>query len=344
MADQPGWTLAQLGELLQAEVRGPAELILKRPVPAGSNDPHGVTFADSKRYLDKVLLSRVGAVIVSRGTPEIDKPALVCESPRKAYFVLLSLAERQRTFVPGIHEQAIVDPGASVHASASVGALVIVEEDVVIEADARILPFCYIGPGCRIGKGATLMPGAVLVQDVTLGAGAFVHSGAVLGADGFGFVWDGSRQVKIPQVGGVCVGDQVEIGANTAIDRATSGLTVVADDVKIDNLVQIGHNSTIGAHTVIAGQVGVSGSVTIGERAIIGGQAAFADHVSVGNDVALAGRAGVIGDLPDPGQYFGLPVLPVKQAMRILAVQNRLPELLSRIRDLEKEVARLKGN
>ena len=187
------------------------------------------------------------------------------------------------------------------------------------------------------------MPSAILVQDVTIGPGTIVHSGAVLGADGFGFVWDGKKQIKIPQVGSVLLGADVEIGANSTIDRATSGETVIADDVKIDDLVHVGHNSRIGAHTVLAGQVGVSGSVTIGERVVAGGQVAIADHVTICDDVVLAGRTGLMSDLSEPGEYFGVPPTPIKQALRLLALQRKLPEMLDRIKKLEAELEKLKS-
>jgi UDP-3-O-[3-hydroxymyristoyl] glucosamine N-acyltransferase len=164
----------------------------------------------------------------------------------------------------------------------------------------------------------------------------------VIGADGFGFVWDGTRRVKVPHTGGVEIGSDVEIGVNTAIDRATSGETLIGDGVKIDNLVQVGHNTSIGAHSVLAALVGVSGSVTLGERVVVGGQSGFADHLTVGDDVVLAGRTGLFSDLLDPGEYFGLPPKPIGQAMRTIALQQKLPDLVARIRALEEEVERLK--
>ena len=342
MGQPSGWTLGQLGQLLDAEVRGPEGLTIRRPVPAGSDDPEGLTFAESAKYLETVLASKVGAVIVDRDTPEFDKPSLVVDVPRLAFFQLLSMAERKHSVATGVHPTAIIDPGATVSATACIGPYVVVAAEATIGERVQVFPFCYIGPGCTIGDDCRLMPGAVLVQDVSLGSRNLVHSGVVLGSDGFGFVWDGERQVKVPQVGGVQVGPDVEIGSNTTIDRATSGDTTLADDVKIDNLVHIGHNSRIGAHTVLAGLVGVSGSVTLGERVVVGGQAGFADHLTVGDDVLLAGRTGVFGDLVEPGEYFGVPPRPIGHAMRVMALQQRLPELVSRIRALEEELEKLK--
>ena len=342
MGQPSGWTLGQLGQLLGADVRGPSDLRIRRPVPAGSDDPEGVTFAESQKYIETVMASKVGAVIVDRDSPELDKPSLIVDSPRLAFFKLLALAERKTTVEPGVHPTAVVDANASVRSSTCIGPYVVIAGETSIGDRVQVFPFCYVGPGCAIGEDSRLMPGAVLVQDVSLGPRTVVHPGAVLGADGFGFVWDGAKQVKVPQVGGVEIGSDVEIGANTSIDRATSGETVVSDGVKIDNLVQVGHNSRIGAHTVLAALVGISGSVTLGDRVSVGGQSGFADHLSVVDDVLLAGRTGVFSDLSEPGEYFGVPPRPIGQAMRILALQQRLPELVARIRALEEEVERLK--
>lgn len=343
MGQPSGWTLEQLGRLLSADVRGPSDFLVRRPVPAGSNDAEGVTFAESPKYLEKVLESTVGAVIVDRGSPEFEKPALLVDSPRIAFFTLLAVSERRHTNAPGIHSTAVVDAGATVDSSSNIGPYAVVAADAWIGAKVEVFPFCYIGPGCRVEEGCCLMPGVVLLQDVSLGPRTIVHSGAVIGADGFGFVWDGKKRVKVPQAGGVTIGSDVEIGANTAIDRATSGVTIVEDGVKIDNLVQVGHNSKIGAHTALAALVGVAGSVTLGQRVMAGGQSGFADHTTVGDDVVLAGRTGLFGDLIEPGEYFGLPPKPIGQAMRNIALQQKLPDLVARIRALEKEVERLKN-
>jgi len=223
--------------------------------------------------------------------------------------------------------------------SASVGAFAYVESGASIGARSRIFPFAFIGEDCEVGADVVVYPHAVLVQAVKVGDGTIIHSGAVLGADGFGFQWDGKRRLKIPQVGGLHLGDAVEIGANTCIDRATCGETVIEDGVKIDNLVQIGHNSSVKEHTVIAGHSGISGSVTIGRRNVIGGQVAMADHVELGDDIVLAGRTGVIGNLKQPGEYFGTPPMPAREGLRLLALQRRLPELFERLKELEAEVS-----
>lgn len=337
------WTLDELARLLGAELRGDPSVKILRPVPAGSNDPNGVTFAESEAYYDKVANSQVGAVIIGKDAPEMGVPSLVVDSPRMAFFTVLTMSDRAAALAEGIHPTALVSSGSRVDGTARVGAFCVIEPGSEIGAGTQLFPNCYIGPRCKVGDNTRLMPGVVLVQDVEIGAHCVVHAGTVLGTDGFGYVWDGTRHVKIPQVGGVQIGDNVELGSNVTIDRATSGTTQVGSGVKIDNLVQIGHNSNVGDDTVLAALVGVSGSVEIGKRVIAGGQAGFADHLSVTDDVVLAGRTGLFRDITEPGEYFGVPPTPIKQAMRILSLQQKLPEMLARIRELEREVERLKG-
>lgn len=342
MDGRQGWTLEELGRILGAEPRGPHDVRITGPVPAGESDPGGITFAENAAYLEKALSKAVGAIIVWRDAPPFETPALLADSPREAFFRLLSLCDRPLRALAGVHPTAIVHSTSRVSSSARIGAYAIVEEDAEIDDEAEVLPHCFVGPRCKVGRGSRLLPGVVLVQDVVIGERCIVHSGAVLGSDGFGFVWDGRTRIKVPQAGRVTLADDVEIGANTTIDRATAGSTSVDAGAKIDNLVQVGHNSRIGANSVLAGQVGVSGSVEIGKNVVAGGQAAFADHVKCGDDVHLAGRTGLMGDLAGPGEFFGVPPRPIREALRIIAAQSKLPDLLNRVRALELEVERLK--
>jgi UDP-3-O-[3-hydroxymyristoyl] glucosamine N-acyltransferase len=337
-----GWRLSELASAVGGEMEGAADPWIARPVPAGSDDPEGITFAESKRYLERVIASDVGAVLIARDAPDIPKPAIRVDSPRAAFGTILHLAQRPLDLTMGIHPTAVVSPEARVAASAAIGALCVVEGSVAIGAGARIFPLCYVGRGCVLAENVTLYPGVVLVQDVVIGPGSTIHSGAVLGSDGFGYSEDQGVRRKIPQVGRVVVGPDVEIGANACIDRATCGETVIGRGTKIDNLVQIGHNVSIGQDTVLAGQAGVSGSAQIGDRVLVGGQVAITDHAHIVSDVRLAGRTGVMGDITEPGQYFGTPPTRPGEAMRQLASLAKLPELIKRVRQLEEELAQMR--
>lgn len=330
------WTLASLAQLIGGVADGPLDLVLHRPVPAGSDDPHGITFAESEKYLAMVESSGVGAVILTRDC-SIGRPSIHVDNPRLAFGMVLAMFRRPLTIEPGIHTTAVVSPNAKVDPTAAIGPFAVIADYAEVSARARVHAHCYVGEYCTVGEDAELGPRVTLVQDVAIGARSIIYSGAVLGADGFGFFWDGSKRTKVPQVGGVVVGEDVEIGANVTIDRATCGDTIIENGVKLDNLIQIGHNVTIGEHTVIAGLTGISGSVTVGKRVTMGGQVAVNDHTEIGDDVVLAGRTGVMRSVLEPGEYFGTPATPAKPALRLLALQRRLPEIIERLEKLERD-------
>lgn len=339
-----GWTLGEIATMVGGRLAGPADLRIHRAVPAGNDDPQGITFAENEKYLTECLASSVGAVIVPSNVGDVTKPAILVDSPRVAFGVLLAHMARPLPLAPGVHPTAVVSPNAIVDPSASIGAYAVVEGGARVGAGCRVFSFAYVGEGCELGESCTVYPHAVLYQGVVLGARCTVHSGAVIGADGFGYVWDGSKQHKVPQVGGVVIGEDVEIGANTCIDRATCGETVVGDGTKIDNLVQLAHNTSVGDHTVIAGLTGVAGSTKIGDNVTIAGHVSLGDHLEIGDGVVLGGRSAAFQDVTEPGQYFGFPPYPVATAMRIMALQARLPELFRRIKQLEGELEALKRN
>ncbi|MFY9233199.1 MAG: UDP-3-O-(3-hydroxymyristoyl)glucosamine N-acyltransferase [Fimbriimonadaceae bacterium] len=343
MEKQPsGWTLEELATLLGGELSGSGDVRIERPVPSDSPDPAGITFAEDKEHLELAEASGVAAIIVGRECESCSKPTIVVDDPRSAFFKLLALAAYPLPLGQGIHPTAIVSKNALIAPSASIGPYVVVEKGAVIGSNARVFPFCYVGERCKIDEGSTLYPHVVLYRDVQIGKLCVIHSGAVLGADGFGFVWTGKVRQKIPQVGSVTLGDEVEIGANTAVDRATAGATLIGDGTKIDNLVQVGHNVRIGDHCVIAGLAAMAGSSRLGDRVTMGGQAALSHHARVTDDVTLGGRTGVTQDIEEPGEYFGLPAKPLNEAIRSMSLVTKLPTLLARIRELEKQVAELK--
>jgi UDP-3-O-[3-hydroxymyristoyl] glucosamine N-acyltransferase len=213
----------------------------------------------------------------------------------------------------------------------------------VVEARTWIFPLVYVGEGVEIGAECVIYPHVVICDGVRLGNRVIVHPGAVLGADGFGYVFDGDRHRKIPQAGGVILEDDVEIGANTTIDRATLGNTVVRRGTKIDNLVQIGHNVQIGEHSIMAGQVGISGSCRLGRGVMLGGQVGIADHVTVGDGAAVGAQSGVLSDVAPGEKLFGTWARPLTQAKRIWVAEAELPDLIRRTRALERRLERLEA-
>jgi UDP-3-O-[3-hydroxymyristoyl] glucosamine N-acyltransferase len=235
----------------------------------------------------------------------------------------------------------VVAASARVDPSASVGPLAVVDERAVIGPGVRLHAHVYVGPDVQIGEDSTLYPHVTLRESVRVGRRVVIHAGAVLGADGFGFAFDGAEHRKVPQVGGVLIEDDVEIGANTTIDRATFGDTIVRRGTKIDNLVQIGHNVEIGEHSLLVAQVGVSGSSRLGRGVVLAGQVGVADHVTLGDGVVAGAQAGIPSSIEAGTRVLGTPARPAAQAKRIIVVEARLPELLQRVRALEQRLEKL---
>ncbi len=337
-----GWTLAELATLLGGELAGPADLRITRPAPAGEGDAECLTFAGDDKHLLLAQGSAIGAVLVRNGT-HCTKPSIIVASPKSAFNQFLALFSRPLPSEEGIHLTAVVDARARVAATASIGAFAVIEKDVVIGPGCRVYPFCYVGENCTLEDGVVLFPHVVLYQDVHIGARTVVHAGTILGADGFGYAWDGNLHQKVPQVGAVVVRPDCEIGALSAIDRATAGETVVGRGSKIDNLVQVGHNTRLGEHVILAAGVGIGGSTVVGDRVTMAGMVGVGDHLTIADDVMIGARSATTADVPKAGIYMGFPLRPLMEDQRLSILYVRLPELAKRIKDLERRLAELEG-
>ena len=337
------YTLGRLAEALGATLHGDASQLVRGVAPLESAGPEEVSFVTGAKYHRLAAASAAGALVVGPETEDLDRPFLRVTSPQAALIALLRLFHPEPPVEPGVHPTACVAAGAHVDPTAAVAAGAVVERDAVIGPRTSVGALSYVGRGAVLGADVRLYPRVVVRDGVRLGDRVIVHSGAVLGADGFGYAFDGAAHQKIPQVGGLIIEDDVEIGANTAIDRATMGATIVRRGTKIDNLVQIGHNCDIGEHVILVGQVGVSGSCKIGRRAVLAGQVGVADHVTIGEGAVLMAQAGVAGDVPPGEVWTGYPARPASQTRRIWVAEAMLPELLKRVRSLEKQVRELGG-
>jgi UDP-3-O-[3-hydroxymyristoyl] glucosamine N-acyltransferase len=254
---------------------------------------------------------------------------------------LLSLFHPLAPATPGVAPGAVVDAAAAVDPTASIGPLAVIEAGARIGARVRVHALAYVGRGVVVGDDSVLHPHVVLYEGVRLGRGVVVHAGTVLGADGFGYVPGADGHRKIPQVGTVVVEDDVEIGANTTIDRATLGATVIGRGTKIDNLVQVAHNVVVGELCLLAAQTGIAGSSRLGRGVFTGGQAGIADHVTLGDGAMLAAQAGVIQDVEAGARMAGTWGRPAMQWNRIFRLQGELPEMTTRLKTLERRVAEL---
>jgi len=306
---------------------------------AGETD---LCFAETAAQTDAVQVSRAGAVIVPENFPVLPGPLLIrSPEPRLAFFRIAEL------FVPaseiqGVHPSAIIDSTAVLGRDVSIGPCTVIAADVHVGDRCNIGPGCYLGCGVTLGADCIIEANVTLHRDSELGCRCVVHSGTVIGGDGFGFTWDGSRHRKIPQLGRVVIEDEVEIGCNGCVDRATLGETRIRAGTKIDNLVQVAHNTDIGQHVILVSQAGVAGSSTVGTGAVIAGQVAVSDHVNVGARARIGGQSGVTKDVPAGATLFGTPARPMKDTLREIAALAQLPALIRKINQQTKELTILR--
>jgi UDP-3-O-[3-hydroxymyristoyl] glucosamine N-acyltransferase len=341
MAPPGPYTLGELARAIGAALEGDPGRVIAGVAPLETAGPDQISFLTHPKYLSLAKSSRAGALLVPENAVGLPGPLLRSGVPQRALIALIRLFHPAPPIAPGIHPAALVAPAARVHPEASVGAYSVVEGGAVVGRRARIFPMVYVGAEVEVGEEAILYPHVVIREGVRVGRRVIIHPGAVIGADGFGYAFDGTVHQKIPQVGGVVLEDDVEVGANVTIDRATLGDTVIRRGTKVDNLVQIAHNVQIGEDVIVVAQTGISGSCSVGNRAVLAGQVGLADHVTVGEGVRVGAKSGVNHDL-DPGQsYFGYPARPVAEARRIYGALPRLPELLKRMRALEQRLGQL---
>lgn len=300
-----------------------------------------LTFCDDPALLSKAMATEAAAVIVPSDVTDFSMPHIRIRNPRLAFARILELFHPKKVHKPGIHPSAVLGNDVILGSEVSIGAHAVVGDRVLLGDRVIIYPLAYIDDDVSIGDDSVIYPHVSVMRGCLLGSRVILHSGAVLGADGFGFVKDGHCNVKIPQVGTVVLGDDVEIGANTTIDRATTDSTFVGKGTKIDNLIQIGHNTRIGEDCIIVSQAGLAGSITVGDRVTIAAQAGVKDHVEIGSDCIIAGRAGVTKKVPPGSLVSGFPAKPHRQELHIEAAVAKLPELLVQIRDMEKRIEKL---
>ncbi len=337
-------TLAELATELDGEVVGDGSTLIKGVAGIREAMPGDITFLANARYESYLTETRASAVLCSREPRFAAIPLLRVDNPYLAFqrVVKVFRPDPYRA-TPGIHSSAVVSPRATIGEGASVGAHCVIEDGARIGARAVLLPGCYVGPLAEIGDDTFLYPNVVVREECILGARCVLHPGVVVGSDGFGFAFDAGRYHKVPQVGNVVVGDDVEIGANTTVDRATTDSTRIGDGTKIDNLVQIGHNVVIGKHCIIVAQVGISGSTHLEDFVTLGGQSGLAGHIRIGERAMVGGGSGVTKSIPAGEVWTGFPAAPHGLWKRLTAMVQKLPQLFQRARALEERVERLEN-
>ncbi len=337
---QPEMTLTSLAQMLNATVENLAEDFVPKGFSTLDAAGEGeISFAVKEHYTAQAESSRASAIIVPRGMLLETKPVLQVDNVWKAVLVLLNYFHPPAEVVDYIDPTARIGTGVKLGSKVFIGPYVIVGDNAQIGSETMIGAHSYIGAHTRIGDNVLLHPRVTVLDRVEIGNRVILHSGVVLGSDGFKYeIIDGVR-TKIPQVGIVVIEDDVEIGANSCVDRAMLTETRIGKGTKIDNMVHIAHNVTIGKNCVIVAQVGIAGSSKLGDNCILAGQAGISDNVTLGDSVVVGGQSGIRKDVPSGQYYFGSPGVPMKTFQKIYAVMQRLPELHKQLKQLEKQVA-----
>ncbi len=335
------YTLGELAALLGGELQGPPDLVIRGIAPVDQAGPQEITFIAQKRYLRLAEQSQAAAFIVAPEWADLPRALVVVPHPYLAYARVAALFAPPPWRWPGVSDQAYLGADLKLGQDVSIAPLVFLGDRVRLGDRVTILPGCVLGEEVVVGAETLLYPNVTIRERCRVGARVIIHSGTVIGADGYGFVPGPEGHVKIPQIGIVVIEDDVEIGANCTIDRAALGETRIGRGVKLDNLVHLAHNVTVGEHSLLVAQVGVSGSCKLGKGVALGGQAGLVGHIELGDGVQVGAQSGVTHYVA-PGQtVMGSPARPHKEWLKLNAHLSRLPEIYNRLKALEKKVAAL---
>ena len=334
------YTVEALATLVNGTVEGNGQTAVYQASPLTHAGPGHITFVEDHRFVRHLLQSSAAAAVVG---PKVQFqspiPLIRVAKPVEAFGLIVDhFRGPSRSTSAGIHPLSCIATTAKLGIDVTVGPYVVIGEDVIIGDRCKLMAGAVIGDGCRLGNEVTLYPRVVLYSDTVLGNRVLVHAGAVLGSDGFGYRTDGGRHVKVLQRGHVEIGDDVEIGANTTVDRATFQTTSIGEGTKVDNQVQIAHNCQIGRHNLIVSQVGLAGSCKTGDHVVIAGQAGVKDHITIGDGAILEAMSGVMENVPAGQKWVGIPATPAREQFRLVGLVHKLPEMRERINALAKRL------
>lgn len=344
---ETAFTAEQLAELTRGILEGEGSATVSGVASIEEARSGDIVFAENAKFLAAALKSGASVVITSeevRGETQTAKTLIVHPEPRRAFVQVLEAFAPATGFPVGIHPTTILGEGVTIGEGVSIAAYVTVGDGAVLGDGVVLRSNVVVGADCAIGDSTVIHPNVTLYDRVAVGKRCILHAGCVIGADGFGYIPVGNALRKVPQLGTVQISDDVEIGANVCIDRAKTGVTLIGQGTKIDNLTQIGHNCRIGMSSILVAQVGLAGGVEIGNGAILAGQVGVKDHVSIGDGARLGGQTGVISDIPAGATYVGFPARPYGEKMREYAASAQLPDALKRLRELEKRLTALEAN
>ena len=341
------FTAQQIAELIKGRVEGDKDAKVSSFAKIEEGHEGAISFLSNKKYLHYIYETKSSVVLVDESLAlerNVNCTLIRVKSAYEAVAQLLQLYESMKPRKRGISDLAFIDPTATIGEDCYIGPFAYVGPKCVIGDNSIIHPHAALGDNVIIGKNTEIHSNAVIYHDCKVGNRCILHAGCVIGADGFGFAPSENGYDKIPQIGIVTIEDDVEIGANTCVDRSTMGSTFIRNGVKLDNLVQIAHNTDIGANTVMSSQVGVAGSTKVGEWCMFGGQVGISGHITIGNKVMLGAQSGVPGSIKDGQQLIGTPPMEMRSYFKSQAIFRRLPEMYNEINKLRKEIEELKAN
>jgi UDP-3-O-[3-hydroxymyristoyl] glucosamine N-acyltransferase len=332
------YTAVQIAKLIGGTVIGDGNIPLSGIAPAVSAKLGDLTFAENDQYFARAEQSAASAVLVDAEFESRNKALIKVPNARIGFARAMSIFFPEQPFASGIHATAIIDPSAKIASSAHIGPYCVIGANTRIGERVVLQAMTQVGNDCEIGEGTCIFPNVTLYARTQIGRNVRIHAGTVIGADGFGYVFDNGIHRKVPQVGCVIIHDEVEIGANVTIDRGALGPTTIGKGTKIDNLVQIAHNVIIGEHSLVISQTGIAGSSRIGNYVTLAGQVGIAGHLKIGDRATIAAQSGVMHDISEGQKWFGTPAMPDRKMKRQLIALQQLPELLRRVADLEKRL------
>jgi UDP-3-O-[3-hydroxymyristoyl] glucosamine N-acyltransferase len=332
------FTAAEIAERLGGEVLGDGATPLTGLAPASSAKTGDLTFAENETYLARAEQSAASAILVEGNFTWKQKVLIRVPKVRIAFAKVLPLFFHEVVFKPGVHPTAVIGGSTHIDPTAHIGPFCTIGEGTSVAARVVLEGGNHVGANCALGEDAHLFPNVTVYSQTQIGKRVRIHSGSVIGADGFAYIFDEGAHLKVPQVGSTVIGDDVEIGANVTIDRGALGATVIGKGTKIDNLVMIAHNVVIGEHCLVISQVGIAGSTRLGSYVTLAGQAGLAGHLKIGDRVTIAAKSGVMHDIKDGEKWLGIPAQPDRQMKRQMIILQQLPDLVRRINRLEKKL------
>jgi UDP-3-O-[3-hydroxymyristoyl] glucosamine N-acyltransferase len=341
------FTAQTIAGFLQGDIEGNPDIKVNTIARIEDGQPGALSFLANPKYEHYLYSTRSSVVLVNKSfipSSTVGATLIKVENAYEAFASLLRLVDQARPRKTGIHATAVIEASASVGKDVYIGPYSYIGENCIVGDGSSIYPHVYLGDNTKLGNNCVLNPGVKIYHDCVIGEGCIIHAGSVIGSDGFGFAPQSeSEYMKIPQLGNVILEDHVEIGANVTIDRATMGSTIIRKGVKLDNLIQIGHNVEVGENTVMAAQTGISGSTKVGKNCMFGGQVGLAGHIKIANGTKIGAQAGILGEVKEENTVIiGSPAIDLKQFLKSSVIFRKLPEMKIKLDSLEKEINSLK--